>query len=85
MIGQSFLPTVATLNLTRRLTGGLCRAIGISPQTSKTIADDVAIAAASTVATAGAIVMLDPLGGALSASLLALETSERTSPGGASQ
>ncbi len=75
--GQSFLLTPLTLNLTRRATFAVSRCFGQSAKDAMTIADEAGIVAASVVATATAIVTLDPTGATLSASYIALEMGER--------
>jgi ABC-type branched-subunit amino acid transport system permease subunit len=58
------------------MAGGACKALGVSPENAKLIAHDISVAAASCVGTATAIVTFDPIGGALSASLLGFEINE---------
>ncbi len=76
MIGESSLFTSMGLNITRRITFLTCRYFGKAPREAAEIADDVAISAGSVIGTAAAIVMLDPLGGALSVGYLVLEQSD---------
>jgi hypothetical protein len=74
--GQTLLFTVMSLNVTRRITFTTCRCLGKSPSEAAEIADDVAISAASVVATAASIATLDPIGGIMGAGYIALEHGE---------
>lgn len=78
MLGQSFPLTAISLNLTRRITFTGCQFFGVPPKKAMEVADDVAISAASVVATAAAIVTIDPAGGAMSAAYLLLESDDAT-------
>jgi hypothetical protein len=74
--GQSAILTLPVLNGVRRVAYLVHTLQGTPPREAMRRASETAIVAASTVATSTAIVTLDPVGGALSAGYIALESQE---------
>jgi hypothetical protein len=73
MLGSSFLPTVITFNVTKRVMFSTYQLFRWLPDRAQFFATETAIAAASTVAVTSAIILLDPLGAGLSVIFITCE------------
>jgi len=76
MLAQSALCTAFALNMTRRVTYCIHRSFGKMPFEAMEVANQTGIAAGATVGALVSILTLDPIGGALSVSYVALEACE---------
>jgi len=76
MLAQSALCTAFTLNMSRRVSYCIHRSLGKMPFEAMEVANQTGIAAGATVGALVSILTLDPIGGALSVSYVALEACE---------